>query len=315
MNPIASALSGVRLGEPQTFRNLTIFPLLGERADTGVADYLLLDEALERDLAEVTEISQMGSVPTLAFENKSDLPVLLVEGDELRGAKQNRILNLTIFVGPRVKIEIPVSCVERGRWRHTTDRFASGAAGSGGLGYGKLRAMNNAFVSASLSADGSAIGNQGGVWNGIEGKFAATHTSSDTRSMSDVYEQKAKDVSAYEAAFRSVPLQRGAVVFVDGKPAGLELFDAERAFDRFLKKLVRSYALDAIEDEKTPTALEPSRDQALKFIADSATAPRENFSTVGEGESVRWRSSGIAGGARVVGDKAIHVASFATEGL
>ena len=39
------------------------------------------------------------------------------------GAKQNRIINLTILVPPGKTIVIPVSCVEAGRWRFTSDRF------------------------------------------------------------------------------------------------------------------------------------------------------------------------------------------------
>lgn len=81
---------------PISSENLTMVPLL--TAAPAAPDYLLLDDALDAGLAEVTEISQGGSVPELAFRNRADRDILLVDGEELVGAKQNRVLNLTILV-------------------------------------------------------------------------------------------------------------------------------------------------------------------------------------------------------------------------
>jgi hypothetical protein len=64
----------------------------------------------------VTELNAGGSVPELRLENNADLPVLLVDGEELVGAKQNRVLNLTILAPAKRTTVIPVSCVEAGRW-------------------------------------------------------------------------------------------------------------------------------------------------------------------------------------------------------
>src|SRR4029078_10904095 len=71
---VRNALSGLRLGAPQAHRNLALFPLIAEAPVAGAdrADYLLLDEALSRKLARVSEVSAAGSVPELAFENGSD---------------------------------------------------------------------------------------------------------------------------------------------------------------------------------------------------------------------------------------------------
>ena len=52
--------------------------------------------------ARITEVSRGGSVPELAFENSSAEKILLVDGDELAGAKQNRIVNLGAYAGATV---------------------------------------------------------------------------------------------------------------------------------------------------------------------------------------------------------------------
>ncbi|MGQ0579869.1 MAG: ARPP-1 family domain-containing protein, partial [Betaproteobacteria bacterium] len=86
---------------------------------------MLLDEALARKLARVTEISDSGSVPELMFSNEAEANILLMDGEELVGAKQNRVLNVSILVGGKSQVAVPVSCVEQGRWRWSSRHFAS----------------------------------------------------------------------------------------------------------------------------------------------------------------------------------------------
>lgn len=81
MQPIAAALSRITLGAPAQFRNMTVFPLFAP--PTGAPGYLLLDDALERNLARVTEVSESGTVPELLFVNEGDAKVLRVAGVEL----------------------------------------------------------------------------------------------------------------------------------------------------------------------------------------------------------------------------------------
>ena len=85
MSVVAESLSKLTPGEPQTHRNLSLFPLLGD----GLAEpgYLLLDTALAQGCARVTEVSEAGSVPELGLDNQCNRPVLLLDGEELVGAK------------------------------------------------------------------------------------------------------------------------------------------------------------------------------------------------------------------------------------
>ena len=99
----------VRIGDPQRFQMLSVFPLF-TGTDGGV-DYLLSDEALQTEALVVTEVSESGSVPNLLVENKSDRRVLFLEGEELIGAKQNRILNTSVLIAAiTFESAIPMRC-------------------------------------------------------------------------------------------------------------------------------------------------------------------------------------------------------------
>ena len=121
MNNINAVLNNLDLGKPLTHEGLSIFPLL--RPEPFARDYLTLDEALAAHSAVITEISEGGSVPNLLFRNKGEQAVFLLDGEELVGAKQNRILNITILAPGKKDTIIPVSCVEAGRWSHNSPDF------------------------------------------------------------------------------------------------------------------------------------------------------------------------------------------------
>ena len=55
-------------------------------------------------------------VPTLVAYNPTLSPVLLMEGETVTGGRQNRVLNVSVLIPAGATIDIPVSCVEQGRW-------------------------------------------------------------------------------------------------------------------------------------------------------------------------------------------------------
>ncbi len=124
MGGIQGFLENVKLGGKQTHLNMALIPLLASNA--GAPDYLILEEGLGQGVVEITEVSHGGSVPDLKLVNKSPNKLLVVDGEELVGAKQNRIVNATFLFPGLDEITIPVSCVEQGRWSYRSQSFASG---------------------------------------------------------------------------------------------------------------------------------------------------------------------------------------------
>ena len=119
---ITNYLASITLGEAQNFQNITVFPLFSN-TNHG-PDYLTLKEAMESGTFVVTEVSEGGTVPELKVINKGEKAVLLLDGEELSGAKQNRVLNATILIAAHTEVIIPVSCTEHGRWSYTSAHFA-----------------------------------------------------------------------------------------------------------------------------------------------------------------------------------------------
>ena len=304
MHEIIASLQGLAIGAPQLHRNLALFPLL---APAGAADaYVLLDEALDRKIARITEVSDGGRVPELAFENASAEKILLVDGDELIGAKQNRVVNISILVGGGQRVVIPVSCVEHGRWSYRDRDFRSGNRTL----FAKARARKMSQVSFSMSERGSRESDQHAIWADVAEKSEALCVESPTMSMSDLYDGRSGELDGYATAFHVEPGQRGAVVAVDGKVAGMELFDSPGAFSKYLGKLVRSYAMDALETGQRKRKA-PAEAAVRQFLDALQSAAGERFAALGEGEDIRLKGAGIAGGALAADGRVVHLAGYA----
>jgi hypothetical protein len=189
MNTLQKEFSRLELGEPAHFRGLTLLPLLREEPSAPEPDYLLLEEAIGLGVARVTELNG-GTVPELRFENMADRPVLLLDGEELIGAKQNRVLNLTILAPARQSIVIPVSCVEAGRWNMTSPDFQPAEH----LMYSRARAARSEQVTESMRTTGTRRSDQSAVWEEIAAKACRMEAASPTLAMSALFERHAISV-------------------------------------------------------------------------------------------------------------------------
>jgi len=298
-------LNSISLGATQGFANLQITPLLAQAV--GTADYLTLSEAQALGLAVVTEVSESGSVPTLLLSNTADQAVFLLDGEELIGAKQNRILNLSLLVPANTSLEIPVSCVEQGRWSHRSPEFASTER----TFFSKGRARKAARVSENLREGGVRYSDQGEVWSDIADKMSSMDVTSRTDAIADAYEHFSVSVEEYVQAFKASATQVGACFTINGNIRGIELFDTSDTCGKLLSRLIRSYALDAIEERQD--AIAGAAPSIRDFLQAVAAAPADSFAALGEGEDLRIRSSFIVGGALAARDRVVHLCAFSQD--
>jgi hypothetical protein len=308
MTLLQFTLDRLTLGEPLRCGALGMIPLLDPAADAPAADepgaYRLFPDALRAGTVAIAAVSEGGSVPELTATNAGDLDVLLVDGEELLGAKQNRMVNLSILVPARRTIRIPVSCVERGRWQHRSATFAE----SPNTVHARVRAAKARQVSASLR-HGARHADQMAVWEEIDRKAAALQVRSATGALADVYASYADLTAAAVAELAPRPAQVGAVFTVGGTIAGAELFDRARTFATYLPKLVRGYALDAIE--LGPQRAGPvSAHSAATFLRRLTAARHRRYLAIGTGEDLRFDAADVAGGALVAWERIVHLTAM-----
>jgi len=304
---IQGYLKQAKIGRKQSYKNLTIFPLLS----TYFLDleYLLLDEALSEEVIEVVELGDEGTVPELKVINKSPHMALILDGEELVGAKQNRIINTTILIKGKSTTVIPVSCVEQGRWSYDSPRFHSEhrMMSSG------LRAMKSEQVHTSLKVSDEYVSDQSAIWNEISDKASRRGAESPSMAMAEIYEKDRPSIEEYVSHFRLIDSQVGAIFMINGKVVGLDSFGKPDSFSKVFKKLVESYALDAIDwfdPEKEHKAL---KGEVTKFMKSSHAAKIDSHESVGLGRDLRVESKKITGFALEIDDQLLHLCIFARE--
>lgn len=304
MQILAERLAALSRGVPTSYLNLTVVPLVG--SDAAELDYLLLDEALSQNFIRITEISESGSVPELRLDNSSPHAVLLLDGEELVGAKQNRVLNLTILAPAGKTISIPVSCVEAGRWSHRSREFATEHRAY----YSSGRAQKSEHVTDSMRFHGTHESRQGAVWDDIATKSHSLGSHSPTGAMADIYDDHKSDIENYVNALQPVDGQVGGIFILNGRARGLELFDCAATLGKLFPKLIRSWAFDAINERHTPAHVgDAGVDSLLAAITNAQTT---NHPGVGEGEDIRLSGANISGGALFARERLMHLCVFNT---
>jgi hypothetical protein len=300
---LSGCLEGIKFGEIQAYRHVAVIPLMD--GDGSGPAYLTMKEAIEGGLITVSEVSEGGHVPELKVINRADKPVLLIDGEELAGAKQNRVLNTTILLKEKSETVIPVSCTEHGRWAYRPADFEE----SGYMMSANLRNIKNRSVSYSLSSSLKFSSDQGAVWNGISAQAAANRVSSPTGAMRDILEAKKEALDEWLEHFPYAPEQKGLLAVVNGRVLGLDMVSRADAFRMIHPKLIKSYLMDAIM-EKPGRGRTGISEKAKAFMDIIAECTEKRYDSVGYGLDFRYEGKGIVGSALIHENTAIHMAFF-----
>ncbi len=276
------ALPQVRVGDPLRHEALSVFPLFSD--PSGDVDYCLSDVALADKSLLVEEVDEGGSVPDLLVENKGDVRVLFLEGEELVGAKQNRVLNTSVLVAAHSKIKIPVSCVEQGRWRYRSRYFGS----SGSHSPSKLRLALKASVSRSVKEKRGHQSDQGEVWKEVSSLHASHGVTSDTHAMSDAFDSYQDRIATYREKLDYVEKATGMAVAIGDRVVSIDLFDKPSTCEKVWGRMLSGVVFDAIEAGAVDKAVTVADVEQLLTVA--GDLPWEPSDTVGEGEEYRAES-------------------------
>lgn len=216
--------------DAQVHRNVAVIPL---RTPPNYSfDVITLKKGFELGLVEVKECEH-STVNTLIVKNQSVTPLLLIDGEEIIGGDQNRIVNATILIAPQSEMKIPVNCTEHGRWGYKHEFKHSE--------YIANYRTRSAKVRASINKQNE----QSAVWNAIDELEFDRNFSSPTQAMSESYDNARADLSEFADAFDNVKGQSGVVIMVDGEMKGFEMFLNSDVYGQYHEKILKSYLIDA----------------------------------------------------------------------
>jgi len=102
-------------------------------------------------------------VPSLAVRNPNATPVLIAEGETLDGGWQNRVVNTSVLIPGSSTIDLPVSCVEAGRWGGERELGRGGPKAPR-----RVRRSTTVGVSQHLRSLNSRHSDQGKVWAAVD---------------------------------------------------------------------------------------------------------------------------------------------------
>jgi len=311
-------LLSVAPGSSQRHENLTIFPLTS--APQPDLPYLLLGDALGSGVVSIGELGS-GSVPSLVASNKGEVDVLIFDGEQLIGAKQNRITNRTIILEAITETVIPVSCMEQGRWGHATDEFRSRPKPRHApcRVRRKAREVEAALAGSPMQASASMLHQaQGAVWHEIREVGVSLGVSSDTGAMDEIYDRHTESLDEWIAHFPIEDGQVGLLAFLGNRPLGMDVVGSGSLYARLHERFLGGYCMDAL-------AARPGRKQqnggpspaaAARFLSRVGSATRGKAPTVGAGTYRLLSGPAIGAELAAVVDHAerlVHLSAFPGE--
>jgi hypothetical protein len=114
-----------------TYKNLRVIPIRykgygGKSGSSLVRNAVSFGQALQQGLITVQErgTAAIENVHWLSLYNNSDRNIYVASGEVLAGGRQDRIVTKdTIIMARSGRIDLPVMCVEEGRWSEKDRKF------------------------------------------------------------------------------------------------------------------------------------------------------------------------------------------------
>lgn len=295
-----------RLANPITIHSLGIIPLVAEEK-VAIPKLDLLEEALLRGTVTITETSESGEVPFLKLDNTGHDPLLILEGEELVGGKQNRIVNTSIVILEGMVIKIPVSCMEAGRWVSRREDFVSGEA----VFPAKSRARQKESVSYNLLREGSFRSDQGAVWDEVSLSLHQMSAASPTADFRAARLKAAHQIESFVEGFKPVAGQVGAIFVSKDGILGLELLANSGLFGRCAKKIIRSFAFEVLSDDNLESVSPEAATTWWEKVLENAFT---RHPSPGAGEDLRSGTGDLIGSGLLWNDALVHFSCFPGNG-
>ena len=251
----------IELLKPQHYENIALIPL---KSPKNYIDLITLEKGFDLGLVKVKEC-ETSEVNTLIVKNRAVTPLILIDGEEVIGGDQNRIVNSTILIEAESEMKIPVSCTEKGRWEYKSEFTDSDYIAN----YNTRR--NKEYASRG------GVSFQSAVWSSIDTLEEEISFKSETTAMSESYENLR---SKHEEIIENLPVvkgQTGVLIIVNGEIQGFELFLNSEIYRQFHKKILKSYLIDSKIENKTFAVNTDAAFDVIKNVFASNFEKRDSF--------------------------------------
>ncbi len=242
--------------------NLRLVPVTADAdfvADNAaVAGLLTLQEAIREYHFRISEKAPFGrfeiggAVNMLTAQNKLKSPVFLMSGDVVQGGRQDRVIGEDqVIAANRIK-DVPVFCVEHGRWTYQESDEVVAAASEAQRK--KIFAFSGYYHVAATDIRKTLQGSksQSEVWDKVN-KFRAAHsveTGTEAYTALETAETYTARRDAYlnffKDKFGEVENMVGVLAISGDKILAADVFGHPDLFRRQLPALLHSYVADAI---------------------------------------------------------------------
>lgn len=277
---------------PQVHENMAIVPLKSKVSYK--LDILTLKKGLELGLVEVKECEN-STVNTIMVKNDAVTPLILIDGEEILGANQNRIVNSTLLIGSKTSQPISVSCTEHGRWAYKSEFQQSEYIANFNTRRAKETATRN-------------HGNfQKAVWDSIECLETDNSFKSPTSAMSESYDNLKNSHNEFLKAFEIVEGQCGVLVIQNGEIKGFEIFYNPQIYREYHEKILRSYLID---NKIKTTQFTINMDEIESVIHDAAISPFDKKDSEGMEVKFEFENDYGLGTLYTYDDEIIHWSYF-----
>ena len=296
-------LQHASVGRPITKNGIALHPvyLHGSSATTVGFGHVIVEEL------------GSASVPTLRATNPAAHPSVILEGELVFGGLQDRIINSTIIVPANSSIEVPVSCVEQGRWSNEGSFSRSGRRAT--------RRVRRSQIAGGLRT-GGRTSDQGAVWESVRhelerfrvssqsGSLAAvTHRIDTTNPMASSGEDRVLRAIREVTAMGPLPGQRGVVVTHGRRVVSAEVLSSTEHLASVWAGIVESALVEAVD----PTIRKgsPSSTSVLRFLKKLAEGDGTRSPGIGLGVEYTVETRGVIGRSIVLDDMLVHASAFA----
>ncbi|MCB9275852.1 MAG: hypothetical protein H6564_17530 [Lewinellaceae bacterium] len=279
-----------------SYKNLRLYPITADagfiKGNERAAQYISLSEAIKNSRFRITEHKPYGrfedaaAVNTLTVQNKSTDTVFLMAGDIVQGGNQDRVIAQDMVFPPRTITDIPVFCVEPGRWapNHQED------------GDGNLPEKNKRIYAFTGYYNVAASGirqtvkhskDQQEVWDKVGQVTSAHHAQAATGAYAALEQSDSFTASRdaylhfFEDKFADAENVVGVVAVSGHDVIGADIFAHPGLFKKLYPSLLHSYITDAITYgapvEVTDNRMEHYAAELLKDFMEPSPQPESKY--------------------------------------